>query len=223
MTGKPAAFVSIDGPGGCGKSTLTALIAAQLTSRGLRVHATTEPSPTPLGQLIRASTDTYTGMALACLVAGDRYHHLAAEIRPRLADGQSVICDRYIPSSLVLQRMDGIGWDVITGLNSDADRPDLAVILNGDPEVVAARLAARGRRSRFERQPGSSSTESRLYHDTAARLADVGWPVCIIDVTTRSAREAAMMVTDRILALHADENRSSHEPTRPVPADPERR
>jgi dTMP kinase len=207
MTGKPAALVSIDGPGGSGKSTLTALITAQLASHGVPVYPTTEPSPTSLGQLIRVSTDTYTGMALACLVAGDRYHHLATEIRPRLAVGQTVICDRYVPSSLVLQRMDGVGWDVITGLNSSADRPDLAVILNGDPHVIAARLTARGRRSRFERQPGSSATESRLYHDTAVRLADAGWPVCIIDVTTRSACEAAMMVTDRILALDANRER----------------
>ena len=143
-------------------------------------------------------------MALACLVAGDRHHHLAAEIRPALAAGQIVICDRYLPASLVLQRMDGISWDVILQLNQGADQPALAVILNGAPAVIAARLAARGRHSRFERQPGSSQTESDLYTDTAARLAQAGWPVCDIDITTCSADQAAMMVTDRTLALHAD-------------------
>ena len=158
-------------------------------------------------------------MALACLVAGDRHHHLAAEIRPRLAAGQTVICDRYLPSSLVLQRMDGISWDDILRLNQGTDRPDLAVILNASPPVIAARLAARGRHSRFERQPGSSQTESGLYHDTATRLAAAGWPVCSIDVTTRSAHEAAIIVTGRILTLHAEPNRSSHDPCWPVPAD----
>ncbi len=54
--------------------------------------------------------------------------------------------------------------------------------------MIAARLAARGRHSRFERQPGSSETESSLYQDTSARLADVGWPVCTIDVTTLAVR-----------------------------------
>ena len=219
--GRPGLFTSIDGPGGSGKSTVAALVAKQLAARGLAVHPTTEPSPTPLGRLIRSGTDTYRGMALACLVAGDRHHHLAAEIRPCLAAGQIVICDRYLPSSLVLQRIDGLGWDVILQLNAGVDRPGLAVILNGSPPVIAARLAARGRHSRFERQPGSSQAESRLYHDTAARLAKAGWPVCTIDVTTRSARQAAIMVTDRILALHA--NRSSHEPARPVPADVQHR
>jgi dTMP kinase len=143
-------------------------------------------------------------MALAGLVAGDRHHHLAAEIRPALAAGQIIICDRYLPASLVLQRMDGLSWDVIIQLNQGADTPALAVILNGSPAAIAARLAARGRHSRFERQPGSSQTESDLYTHTAARLAEAGWPVCTIDITTRSADQAAMIVTDRILALHAD-------------------
>lgn len=223
MTGPSGLLVSIDGPGGSGKSTVADVVVSQLTSRGLPVHPTIEPSPTPLGQLIREGTDEYAGMALACLVAGDRFHHLAAEIRPSLAVGQMVICDRYLPSSLVLQRMDGISWDVIIQLNEGTDQPSLAVILNGSPPVIAARLAARGRHSRFERQPGSSRAESDLYHDTAARLADVGWPVCTIDVTTHSAEEAAMIVTSRILALHADANRSSHEPVRLVPADVQHR
>jgi thymidylate kinase len=104
-----------------------------------------------------------------------------------------------------------------------ADRPDLAVILNASPPVIAARLVARGRHSRFERQHGSSQAESGLYHDTAARLADAGWSVCCIDVTTRSARETAMILTGRILALHADANRSSHDPCQPVPADVQHR
>jgi dTMP kinase len=167
------------------------------------VHQTTEPSRTPLGQLIRAGTDEYAGMALAFLVAGDRHHHLTVEIRPALAAGQVVLCDRYVPSSLVLQRMDGISWDVIRQLNDGTDQPDLAVILNGAPEVIAARRNARGGHSRFERQPGSSHTESRLYRDAAQRLAQENWPVCVADVTARTAREAAMMVTERIVALRA--------------------
>lgn len=203
MTGRAGLLVSIDGPGGSGKSTVAALAMEHLTGAGVAAHLTTEPSPTPLGKLIRAGTDEYMGMALACLVAGDRHHHLASEIRPALVAGEVVLCDRYVASSLVLQRMDGLSWDVIMQLNAGTERPGLAVILNGDPDVIGARLAARGGHSRFERTPGSSREESRLYHDTATRLAMAGWPVCVIDITIRSAAETAMMMTERILELHA--------------------
>jgi dTMP kinase len=72
------------------------------------VHTTSEPSHGPLGTLARHGTDTYSGYVLACLVAADRYHHLATDIRPNLAAGRIVVCDRYVPSSYVLQLMDGV-------------------------------------------------------------------------------------------------------------------
>ena len=159
--------------------------------------------PTPLGQLIRAGTDIYHGMALACLVAGDR-HHLAAEIRPRLESGAIVLSDRYLPASLVLQRVDALDWDTIWQLNTPVVVPDLAVILNAKPQILASRLAGRGAHSRFERLAEGPATESRLYHATATRLAFVGWPVCALDTTASAPDEVTAIVTDRILTLLAD-------------------
>jgi dTMP kinase len=211
-------FVSFDGPGGAGKTTTAAEVVAQLAGHGLRAYATTEPSPTALGTLIRAGTDTYRGMALACLVAGDRHHHLASEIRPQPATGAVVLSDRYLPSSLVLQRIDGISWDTIWQLNDGVDPPDLAVILNAEPGTLTARRTGRGGpHSRFERMPTGPATEAALYADTAARLAALGWPVCSIDTTSRTPAGAAAIVTDRILSLHAD--RSAHGSRRPVRPD----
>ncbi len=202
-------FVSIDGPGGVGKSTTAQLVGEQLTAWGRRVYSTAEPSRTPLGEMIRASTDTYRGMALACLVAGDRHHHLATEIRPQLRAGAIVISDRYLPSCLVLQRMDGVGQETIWQLNNGAEIPDLAVILNAVPAVLTVRLAQRGgTHSRFERQPDGPAIESAFYQDTAAGLTALGWPVCGIDVTARTPSDVAAIVTDRVLTLHAE--RSAH-------------
>jgi dTMP kinase len=221
--GRPGVFVSVDGPGGVGKSTVVALVAEQLTGHRLPVHQTTEPSRTELGRLLRAGTDTYTGMALACLCAGDRHHQLSTVIRPQHAAGAVVLSDRYLPSSLVLQRMDGLDWNTICRLNAGADQPDLSVILNADPPTLAARLAARGRHSRFERLPGSSRTEADLYTDTAARLAAAGWPVHTLDATTATPQRLAAIVTDRILAVLATTPRSADDQRWTGPADVQHR
>ncbi len=196
-------LVSIDGPGGVGKSTLTSQLAAQLTRRGIPTHPTTEPSPSPLGEFARRAPDPYSykGLVLACLVAADRYHHLETEIQPHLAAGEVVITDRYVPTSLVLQRIDGVDLDFIWQLNRHAPRPDLAVILHADPTVLAARLVARGAPTRFERAPDASTVESRLYQQAAQQLQAAGWPLLHFDTTTTPPQELATTLAGHIVTL----------------------
>jgi dTMP kinase len=194
-------LVSIDGPGGVGKSTLTGQLAAQLARRGIPTHATTEPSPSPLGDFARHAPDRFHGLVLACLVAADRYHHLDTEIQPHLAAGQVVITDRYVPTSLVLQRVDGVDLDFIWQLNRHAPRPDLAVILRADPAVLTARLAARGAHTRFERTPGASEVESHLYQEAADQLQAAGWPLLLVDTTQTPPPELATTVATHVLTL----------------------
>jgi dTMP kinase len=115
-------------------------------------------------------------MALACLVAGDRHHHLAAEILPALHAGKVVICDRYLPSSLVLQGIDGIESDTVWRLNAGVYVPDVTVLLNADHHVIADRLRQRGTHSRFRtpawRQPRRvRPLPSRRHRSTHRRLA----------------------------------------------------
>jgi len=194
-------LVSIDGPGGVGKSTLTGQLASHLARRRVPVHATTEPSRSRLGEFARQGPDRYHGLVLACLVAADRYHHLETEIQPHLDAGEVVITDWYVPTSLVLQRIDGVDLDFIWQLNRHAPRPDLAVILHADPTVLAARLVARGAPTRFERAPDASTVESRLYQQAAERLHAAGWPLLLIDTTRAAPEELATTVLTRILTL----------------------
>ncbi|HEV8652486.1 MAG TPA: dTMP kinase [Actinomycetes bacterium] len=194
-------FVTIDGPGGVGKSTLTSELAAQLARQGVPVHPTTEPSPSPLGDLARHAPEHYRGLTLACLVAADRYWHLETEIQPHLAAREVVISDRYVPTSMVLQRIDGVDRDFIWQLNRHAPPPDLAVILRADPTVLAARLAARGPHTRFERAPGAGEVESRLYQQAAERLEAAGWSLLTVDSTRAAPEEIATTVLARILTL----------------------
>src|SRR4051794_26451768 len=101
-------LVSIDGPGGVGKTTTLAYLATILTRAGLPVHQTAQPSTGPIGALAPDLVPTAGGAALACLFAADRYHQLDTEIRPHRAAGRIVLCDRYLASGLVVQRADGL-------------------------------------------------------------------------------------------------------------------
>ncbi|MEV3873749.1 dTMP kinase [Streptomyces sp. NPDC049906] len=191
-------FVSIDGPGGVGKSTATGLVAEGLRKAGRRVLRTREPSDTPLGTMAREGTETYRGMSMACLIAADRYAHVEEQIRPAVARGETVVCDRYVASSLVLQVLDGVALDVVWELNRHADMPDLAVVINAQPDVIEKRLTNRGAHSRYEREPGSSQRECVAFHEAARFLMAAGVRVLRLDASTEGPEEIARTIVGAI-------------------------
>jgi dTMP kinase len=192
-------FVSVDGPGGAGKSTIVRHLAQLLTADGATVHVTAEPSTGPIGVLCRELTETVTGHTLACLYAADRYHHLATEIRPAIETGQIVISDRYIPSGLVMQRFDEVALSFLWQINAAADRPDLAVILRADPGVIAGRLRRRGARNRFQVTPGSSHAETRFYGQAADCLRRAGFNLLEVDVGGSPPERSAALIRDSLM------------------------
>jgi len=198
-------FVAIDGPSGIGKSTLTGLLASRLTAHGCSVMATKEPTATPLGSLARFGTDDYRGLTLACLVAADRYQHLEHEIRPALQAGRLVICDRYLASSLVLQRLDGVSPGFVWQLNRHIDQPDLCIILSGDASCARERAEKRGLYSRFHRGGQVVSlAEAALYATVAAELAEHGFAVLTHDIGTQTPSEVAETLAVVVLARLED-------------------
>lgn len=195
-------FLTVDGPGGVGKSTVVRALVDRLTCCSVPVYPTAEPSKSPMGDLARFGTDSFRGLTLAHLVSADRYHHLYTEIRPRLAAGDVVICDRYLASSLVLQRIDGVPLRVIQEINWHIERPDLTVILTADPEVIADRLARRGAHSRFERTPGNTAREITLYQEATKVLTRDGNRVLTVDTTTDAPEAIARRVLDVMQGVH---------------------
>ena len=191
------------GPSGAGKSTIVYHLAQALVAAGEEVHVTAEPSSGAIGALCRELTETVTGHALACLYAADRYHHVETEIRPHMEAGLMVISDRYIPSGLVMQRFDGIDPAFLWLLNAEADRPDLAVILEADPDVISERLRERGPHNRFQLSPGSSHAEAHFYRQATERLIQAGFDVLRVDCTQRQPEQSASYICNRLMTFFA--------------------
>jgi dTMP kinase len=188
MTDRPGRFIVVDGPSGVGKSTVTTLLGQRLSAAGHDVLTTSEPSNGPIGELARGGTYDYRGLALACLLAADRYHHLAAQVHPALAAGRVVVCDRYVPSSLVLQHLDGVPDTFIWQLNASADKPDLTILLIGEDEMCRRRAEQRGTYSRFH---GGLGGEGAAYRRIAPSLRDRGCRTQVHDIGEASAEQVA--------------------------------
>ncbi|WP_017665271.1 dTMP kinase [Porphyrobacter sp. AAP82] len=153
MTRAPGRFIAFEGGEGAGKSTQARLLAEALRARGLTVVVTREPGGTPGAEAIRALLLAPPGapwptQAEALLFAAARADHVAQLIRPALARGEWVICDRFVDSSRAYQGgAGGLGDDAISALHafgSGGLRPDRVILLDGDEAALAGRLAARG-------------------------------------------------------------------------------
>lgn len=136
-------FIAFEGVEGAGKGTQIALAEAHLRSLGLDVLVTREPGGTATGERIRELLlDPVTGKldarAEALLFAASRAQTVATVIRPALAEGRIVVCDRYVDSSLAYQGWArGLGEPDILSLNVWATQglfPDLVILLHIEPE-----------------------------------------------------------------------------------------
>lgn len=150
-SGLQGIFITFEGLDGCGKSTQIEMLAEGLRARGYVVTVTREPGGTPLGEGIRDMLldPRHHGMsarAEALLYAAARAHLVQQVIRPALEDGQVVLCDRYIDSSLAYQGYGrGLGTDYIMLVNdwgTEGLFPDLTLFLDLDDSIRAGRLGA---------------------------------------------------------------------------------
>jgi dTMP kinase len=193
-------FIAIEGPNGVGKTTVAGLLAAQLAHHTrIHAHLTTEPSHTPLGRFLRDAEATLHGRALALALAADRYTHIDEEIIPELDAGHHVVCDRYVQSSLVLQRVDAVEIGEIWAYNRYVLPPAASIYLEDDPDTIGTRLAGRTRLSRLE-ATGSPQRELQLYRDARRFLGRQDWYQQTIDCRGLSPEQ----VVTRILACLPD-------------------
>jgi len=156
-------FVTFEGGEGSGKSTQLKLLADALTAQGQRVVQTREPGGTPEAEALRAllvngDTGRWTAEAEALLNYAARSSHLQKIIRPALASGQTVLCDRFMDSTRAYQGYAG-GCDMrlLDALETSIvaeTRPNLTLIFDLDPADGLARAKTRndGYEDRYERK-----------------------------------------------------------------------
>lgn len=150
-SGLKGVFITFEGLDGTGKSTQMELLAQGLREKGYVVTLTREPGGTHVGESIRdvLLDPVHEGMsarAEALLYAAARAQLVETVIRPALEDGQVVLCDRYIDSSLAYQGYGRrLGSDDIVTLNVWATEclfPDLTLLLDLDDLTRSGRMDA---------------------------------------------------------------------------------
>ncbi|GAA5226092.1 hypothetical protein GCM10025778_06230 [Paeniglutamicibacter antarcticus] len=156
-------FIVFEGGDGAGKSTQAAMLADTLRSNGHTVLLTREPGGTQIGEKIRAlvldhGQGTVDARTEALMYAAARAAHVEQVIRPALAAGTMVICDRFVDSSLAYQGIGrALGEDAVRLINDFATGglcPDLTVLLDVSP--------ADGRSRRTVGADGAPLVEDRL-------------------------------------------------------------
>jgi dTMP kinase len=146
-------FIVFEGIDGSGKSTQAKLLAARLADRGIPVLLTAEPSDGPVGQIIRSMTTRLEPEEEARLFTEDRRDHVERIILPALTEGRTVICDRYIYSSVAYQGARGLDQEaIISAQRHFAPQPDIIFLLEISPDIALGRITSErgGRLSTFE-------------------------------------------------------------------------
>ncbi|MBK8163373.1 MAG: dTMP kinase [Gammaproteobacteria bacterium] len=161
MTGAGGCFITLEGIEGVGKSTNLAFIRALLEERGAKVVVTREPGGTPLGEEIRELLldHRHDGMSAdteLLLMFAARAEHIARVIKPALAAGSWVLCDRFTDATFAYQGGGrGLGFERVAALADWVHRdlrPDLTLLFDLPVEVGLQRAGRRNASDRFEKE-----------------------------------------------------------------------
>lgn len=180
-----AKFIVLEGSEGVGKSTNLALIADILSEHGTVVQ-TREPGGTPLAEDIRQlllakRDDAPVPMAELLLMFAARAQHIEQKIKPALAKGQWVLCDRFTGSTRAYQgyarRMGLEAIDQLAELVHGDCEPDLVIYLDAPVEVGLKRAGERSAPDRFETEQQAFFEQVRQGYLAQAQANDNWWVI----------------------------------------------
>lgn len=212
-------FITFEGVEGAGKSTALTGVAAKYAASGLEVVCTREPGGSALGKTLRSLLlDGKTSMvseAELFLFLADRAQHVAEVIRPALARGAMVLCDRFTDSTLAYQGFArGLDLSTLATLNATATgglEPDLTLLFDLPVEEGLARVARR-RQELGEAGCDRLDAEAVSFHEAVRAgfhfIAEhAPSRVCLLDASL--AREAVLAACCRAIERR---RRSPHAP-----------
>jgi dTMP kinase len=198
-------FVTFEGIDGSGKTTQAALLAASLRAEGREVVELREPGGTPLGEQLRELLlhgPELSAWAEAAVFAAARAELVAEVIQPALARGATVVCDRYLDSSLVYQGIGrGLGLDAVYELNlavTGGLLPDRTFVLALDADSSRARLT--GERDRIEARGGEFARRLAAGY---AQIVSLFPERCVAVDAARPPAEIAEEIRDELARVGA--------------------
>lgn len=210
-------FITLEGGEGAGKSTQIARLGERLRALGRRVVVTREPGGSPRAEAIRESILAGHGkpfgpFAEALMFSAARHDHLEKVIRPALARGDIVLCDRFADSTRAYQGALGAVEDrVLLALEREVvgdTRPDLTLILDLPAEKGLARAAARrgpggGKADRFEEE--NINFHNRL-RSAFKLIAKSELDRCVVVDADREPEQVAASIWSAVEARLRNEN-----------------
>lgn len=166
-------FLSFEGLDGSGKSTLISGLKSELEARGLKVRLTREPGGTPLAEdirrlILRTGEEAPVAATEILLYEASRAQHVAQVIKPALALGEWVLCDRFSESTVAFQCFArGLERQEVDRLNRFAEqglRPELVVLLDLPVEVSRQRQNRRASQD-TSAKPDRIENEADEFHE----------------------------------------------------------
>ena len=188
----PGVFITFEGIDGCGKTTQARLLGEWLRGRGHQVRLTREPGGTEPGEKLRelllSPERVITPEAELFLYLADRSLHVAQVVRPALAEGCVVVCERHADSTLAYQGAGrGLDMDLLRRLNTIATgglTPDLTLVLDLPPdrahldETRLDRLESEGREFRARVAKGFQTLARQ--HPDRVKLVDGTGEIAVV-------------------------------------------
>jgi dTMP kinase len=206
-----ARFITLEGIEGAGKTTVADRITQSLRKRGLTVHATREPGGTKLAERIRGAVldrgeEHISATAETLLMFGARQIHIDNLIRPALARGEWVLCDRFTDATHAYQG-GGRGVDralidrIAHAVHGDL-MPDCTLLLDVPVRVGLERMQARrGAVDRFEVESAQFFDRVRTRYLELAQAAPMRFRIIDATLPLDQVSEAAITALDSALGL----------------------